>query len=634
LIDLLKTRKPERKKLEKLYTAERARRAKLMDVDLTKGTGGEQDYYSMLSRLKGELVPEKPTFPSVRGEGETLYRSGRKSGKWWSKSKEYADDFTGREKQVIDIPADAKIYDGKIENLMTKGEASLVEKNILNNLPNQENKRIVEKIYDRALKRNEYDGFKTLDEGEGGVVHTTYYLSNPEKLSSNIFGQTKVDELFKDINHNTRISVFEKVSAGNGLSTLLNGGVPPNSQLSLMEEVFGRELIEAIPKSGGTRLKDIITEGTNIPRAFMTSFDMSAPLRQGVIFSTTKPGTAIKAGREMFRQAFSQKNFDNWLETLKQSPEFQLMKDSGLYISEPHRATGGLTAKEEAFMTNYAQKIPVFGQIIKASERAYIGFLNKMRADVFTNLSKKFIKDGLDPNVDIKEFRALAEFVNTATGRGSMGRLNRISQELNTLFFSPKLIASRFNMFTMPFRYQKFPWKVRKEAIKSMAEFIGVGSTILALAKLGGAKVETDPRSTDFGKIRVKNTRWDIWGGFQQWARVAAQIFSGQRKTSKGKIRDIDPRKFPFESRLDVAAGFMRGKLSPPVGLATELAETQKMYGGDITLKGEAYNKLVPMYIQDITEAYEDLGPDALMTVGVPAFFGVGAMTYESPGGF
>ena len=36
--------------------------------------------------------------------------------------------------------------------------------------------------------------------------------------------------------------------------------------------------------------------------------------------------------------------------------------------------------------------------------------------------------------------------------------------------------------------------------------------TVLALASLAGADVEKDPRSSDFGKIKDGNTRWDIWG--------------------------------------------------------------------------------------------------------------------------
>ena len=37
----------------------------------------------------------------------------------------------------------------------------------------------------------------------------------------------------------------------------------------------------------------------------------------------------------------------------------------------------------------------------------------------------------------------------------------------------------------------------------------------------------------------------------------------------------------------------------------------------------------MPLYLQDINEALNQIGPWALFTVGVPAFFGVGVQTYE-----
>lgn len=61
-------------------------------------------------------------------------------------------------------------------------------------------------------------------------------------------------------------------------------------------------------KSKMEKFKDNLTEATNIPRSLMTSMDMSAPFRQGIIFTLTKPKLASKAAREMFRQAFSQKS--------------------------------------------------------------------------------------------------------------------------------------------------------------------------------------------------------------------------------------------------------------------------------------------------------------------------------------
>lgn len=444
-------------------------------------------------------------------------------------------------------------------------------------------------------------------------------------------GQSDVDELFKKVQQYPELDVYEKINASSGLQKIFNGTIPQPNQLSLLEDIFGNDLITTVmtKRPLGQKIKDIAAEILNVPRAIITSFDMSAPLRQGIIFTTTRPKTALGAGQEMFRQAFSQKNFDEWLLNLKKEPIYKLAKDSKLYIAEPYKAAGGLAAKEERFMTNIAERLPGIGQIVKASNRAYTGYLNKIRIDVFKDLSNKFIKQGLDPKTDFKVFNDLADFINNATGRGSLPQaLNRGAALWNSVFFSPRLIASRANMLN-PTWYLKQSPQVRREAIKSFAEFIGLGATVLGIAKAGGAKVELDPRSTDFGKIRVGNIRWDIWGGFQQWVRVFSQLASGERKTAKGEILPLSAKKYPFETRLDVAARFFRGKLAPIPGLALELLEGQKLFGDPLTIDQKILDNSVPLYLQDIKDAMKELGPQALFEVGIPGFFGVGTQTYK-----
>ena len=170
---------------------------------------------------------------------------------------------------------------------------------------------------------------------------------------------------------------------------------------------------------------------------------------------------------------------------------------------------------------------------------------------------------------------------------------------------------------------------VRKQEVKTIGEFIGIGLTTLTLAKLAGADVEADPRSTDFGKIKVGNTRWDIWGGFQQWVRVFSQIASGEKKTTTGKITELSKGKFPFQTRLDVAQSFLAGKLAPIPQLIYEMAQGQKLFGGEITMDRELYEKTIPFYVKDVQEAIKDTGSEAFFTVGVPGFFGIGTQTYK-----
>ena len=454
-------------------------------------------------------------------------------------------------------------------------------------------------------------------------------LAEEKKFELVKLAEKDVDELFNIAQQHPHLDVFDKITTQNSLDKLLNGKLPTKSELILLEDVYGRELVSEILKkrSLGSKLGDAVTEAMNIPRTIITSFDMSAPLRQGILF-ITKPKAFAGGVKEMFRQVFSPKNFKAWLDDLPNHPNYNQMKASKLYIADPDSLARGLSGKEEAYMSNLAEKIPVIGQIVKASERAFVSFLNKLRVDVFSQLANKF---GAEKKLTVDELKSIANFVNVGTGRGGLGSFERSAQALNTAFFSPRLISARFSLFN-PVWYANQTPQVRREAIKTFAKFIATGTTIISLINTAGGKdvtVESDPRSSDFGKIKAGNTRWDIWGGFQQWVRVFSQISTGKKKTLRGDIVDLSPDEFPFDTRLDVATRFGRGKLAPIPGLALEIVDGQKLFGGDIEVKGEIAEKIIPLYLQDLKEAIDEEGAEALFNVGIPAFFGVGVQTYK-----
>jgi len=374
------------------------------------------------------------------------------------------------------------------------------------------------------------------------------------------------------------------------------------------------------------KLKDQATNVLNVPRTLMASVDMSAPLRQGIVASVAHPLTAMKAFPEMVKQALSQGRFDRWLTDLKESPEYQVMDKSGLYVADPNNLH--LSAQEEQYMTNLAEKIPVIGRAVKGSERAYVAYLNKMRVDLFKQGMDTFESQGKTLENSPELYKGLADFINNATGRGDLGKLEDAAQVLNTAFFSPRLIASRINLLN-PLYYTKLPKEVRIMALKDMGKFIAFGGAVLGLAATAGAHVELDPRSSDFGKIKVGNTRWDIWGGFQQYVRIVSQLLTGQTKSANsGEIRELSADKFPYKSRAGQLMSFFRGKLAPVPGTAIDILEGQNVVGEETTVAKKAYELFVPMIAQDIADGWKEQGPSAIATVGIPSFFGVGVSTY------
>jgi len=487
----------------------------------------------------------------------------------------------------------------------------------------------VEALIDKAKGKEDYAKVLRALKGELVPEGTIRFEPLEGKLS-----QEHLDNLYLMTWRHPYLNLGEKVNTANALTNLLVGKIPQPKQIELLEEVYGSELVKSILKKRalGVKMTDFAIDLANVPRALLATADMSAFLRQGIVTTMSHPILSAKAMVKTFQFAFSPKVFDKFFKDLEKDPLYPLMRKSKLAITDPKKSQ--IQYREEAFMSQLLQKLPLIGHIIRFSERAYVGFLNKMRTDLFRQWADEFLSEGLSPVKDKEIFQAAADVVNTFTGRGSMGRLNSMAPILNTLFFSPRLITARFNALN-PVWYAKMPKKVRKKAIGDFAKFVLTGLSILSLLKLWKGDeidVEADPRSADFGKIRVGNTRFDIWGGFQQWVRVFAQLTTGERKLSTtGEIISLTKDEYPFTTRKETLQRFIEGKLAPVPSLMNELISGAKtMHGEDITLGYVTKNRLIPLYIQDITETYRDGGLGRAATAAGAAFFGVGVQTYDT----
>jgi hypothetical protein len=437
-------------------------------------------------------------------------------------------------------------------------------------------------------------------------------------------GQEDIDSLFSTINDSIEISEFEKLSAGKGLAKLFGefgGNVPTEGELSLLNKIFGSELTDAAlsKRSLFKKAKDVGLDILNIPRSLMASFDVSAPLRQG-LFLTGRPKQFVPAFRDMFKYLFSEKSYAALAENISKRPTYDIMKKSGLAITEMGKT---LSVREEKFMSSYAEKIPIIGSGVRASGRAYSGFLSKLRADVFDDIVKKASDVGIKEN---QFYSDVAKFINTATGRGGLGSLEGASVALNSFFFSPRLMSSRINMLNPQFYISLHP-QARKEALKSLLAFGGIAATTASLAALGGAKVGTDPRSANFMKLKFGNNRYDFLGGFQQPVRAAAQLISGQVVSSTtGKVMTLGEGYRPL-TRTDIISRFLESKEAPVVSFATALLRGKTNTGEVFDAPTEIANRFVPMVAQDMIDFYKETGGKGI-AMALPVMLGVGAMSY------
>jgi len=491
---------------------------------------------------------------------------------------------------------------------------------------------VQERLYSKArsAKLAKMEGVAQKTTGEAGFYAEKGALKGElpkvefESIRKQI-GQKDIDSLFNKVKSSSLLTEWEKIPAREGLAKIFGesgGKVPTKNEIKLLKDVFGEDFTKTILEKQPLldKFKEAGYQLANIPRSLMASFDLSAPLRQG-LFLIGKPKQFFSAFAKQFKAFASEKAYKALGDEIVSRPTYKLMRDNKLAITE---LGSSLTTREEAFMSNWAEKIPGIGKVVRASSRAYTGFLNKLRADVFDDFVKKGIKLNIE---DPKFLKDAADFVNHATGRGRLPKgLEDSAMALNSIFFSPRLTMSRLNLI-YPYYYAKLNPQVRKEALKSLFTFASTAASVAGLLKLAGADIETDPRNADFMKPKFGNKRYDILGGFQQPIRVAAQLISGKIISSTtGKTMTLGEGYKPL-TRAGIISRFFEYKTSPIASFAISLIKGQTSIGEKVDIPTEVGNRFIPMVVQDAIELYKEEGAEGI-PLAIPAIFGVGVQSY------
>jgi len=451
------------------------------------------------------------------------------------------------------------------------------------------------------------------------------------------FSDEAIGALFSHIEGHPELRPYERLRARNAILRVLTGNVPQRNEVKLLARIFGKDTATDIVKSvpWHAQLKRRALEIYNLPRALMATFDMSAPFRQGLVTSTRHPVLFGRNFKLMVRAFGSEKVYDSLMNEIVTMPRYKDMLRDGLDLTDLEHLD---TREEQLIGGQLAERIPIVGIPVRASGRAYTGFLNKMRADMYNLLADKAEEAGIDlastsrarigkgfttPSKKESVGEALARYINSATGRGELGAFKDHAVTLNSLLFSPRLLASRINFFN-PMYYARLDPFARREAIRSFASLMTMVGGVLYLAHLGGAKVGLDPRNADFGKIRIGDTRIDILGGFQQPFRLMSQLISGTIvSSSTGEKLNLASGKYGAMTRMDVLQRFFRSKLAPPPSAFWDVMDQRDFVGNPIDWKNEILTHVMPLAAQDAWDMYNQTGQWPLL-LGSYAGSGVG----------
>jgi hypothetical protein len=437
-------------------------------------------------------------------------------------------------------------------------------------------------------------------------------------------------------------------------------------------------------------IKDWGWETWGIFRVFNATFDASFALVQGgtMTFSylLRKPKVVVEAFVNSAKFFASVSKPEVWMrEEVKAQDWYPIARDAKLAITLP---SAELTAREEVFFNGWANLIwdkvvsnalslgykPAHDWLnrknpVNAFERAAVGYLDTYRVARFKEGMKMLemkrdlaLREGIEIEITKQDYKDVADVVNTFTGRASLGKLEQHSKVLARVIYSPRNWASLLKM-TPPygfFYFSRLSPTARKMYLLDLSRAVGFTVTLVAAAAAyynndddPETGVELDPRSSDFGKIRIGPIRVDSWGGKVQQisflTRFILGVFGGlwdvgayKRKT--GEVLPLGVRnKTP--NIADMSINMATNKSAPTFAMAYKFARTEmkkkngewvrySTMGDDMgepySIGKEALDKITPMYWSTAKDLLKD-DPHALDGfLSFVAFFGWSVNVYDN----
>ena len=455
-------------------------------------------------------------------------------------------------------------------------------------------------------------------------------------------------ELFEIVRyHESSQEGYSLINNMNAFNALMFGpSVPQPAQLRRLESMFGTEMVNTIV---GARRNDTwqnVMDVIGLPRAIVASFDLSAPLRQGRALGFNNPrefGGAFKSMFQVLSPRWGESMTVAVEESIRGHRLYNLAENSGLFFAERAGVKGTASAAEEAFVSRFASSIPG----IKISERAYTTFLNKFRHDIFYKHAAE-----MQGHATAEDFKALARMINYGTGRGPLPRAmgNDLANMASATFFAPRFMTSQPSFVVRGIydaaRAKSFNRGVSRAFASNLVGFWTSGMGLLGIADLIGKRmraegispmeapsVEWDPRSSDFAKIKLGNTRLDMWGGYQPLIRYSAQFIGPG--FAAGKKKQLNSGKIVDHPRWDTVLRWAQTKLSPAGAMGRDVVSGENFLGETMefswdTLRREAFSRFVPMVAQDLADAFNQANNPWEVLKAAPAVFGVGAQTFQT----
>ena len=295
----------------------------------------------------------------------------------------------------------------------------------------------------------------------------------------------------------------------------------------------------------------------------------------------------------------------------------------------PGERVPGRTGINDSYISRAVNVVPG----IKNSERSLATMLNVEGMDTYHKVANAMTTAG---TFDERMAQGLRDVINHGRGYGDWNP-GQIIPGLNALFSGRNLTAwaqKIVDPLVQPGALIQgtgrgralpgFADSPRGLAAKNLASFISGNMALLGFlgttgSLAGGAwGVSFDPKAGDWGKVRVGDTTFDIWGGSGSIVRLIVRGATGKGVSRTGTEYDTN-----MGNEL---VSFFRNKESPFAQKLTEALTGQNAIGQPVHPSPEwlaaAY---LPFISQDVVDAYRTTQGSTLAKGGMAAGAGIGS---------
>jgi len=306
-------------------------------------------------------------------------------------------------------------------------------------------------------------------------------------------------------------------------------------------------------------------------------------------------------------------------------PDYDLMKKMGVATS----------TIEEEIPTTWFEDLPYLGIPFKAADNAFVGSAHFMRYKV----AKQYIDIARKTGGDLTSPEALksqGQLVNSLTARGDIGAKSQKPGLINALLWSPRMIKADIDLLTVHLFDKGFTKTARKQAAENLLSIIIGQAIVYGIATLiDPDSTEWDPTSADFGKIRIKNTRFDI-SVMAPLIRLAARLGpllfgakSSIKSTTTGKRIDLNTGKYGSMTGTDVLYDFLENKKAPALEVVwARLSGKYKYTDETPTVAGDLRRLFVPLPVENVFELADNEESANILISIIADEYGVFTQTY------